>query len=184
MTADAHPIHLHLAQFQLLNRQSFQVGKYVKAYGAAFGGPTAPIPLPATCVAGAFCPGYGPPLGYAASVASGGKLGGNPDVTPWLSGTIAPPNPSEAGWKDTVIAYPGQVTRLVIRWAPTQLPITALAADRFFEFDPSNFTGHGYVWHCHIMDHEDNEMMRPDIVELNPAAPPSELRPLRPGIDY
>ena len=43
---------------------------------------------------------------------------------------------------------------------------------------------HGYVWHCHIIDHEDNEMMRPDIVPLNPAAPSPAARPLRKGIDY
>ena len=50
-----------------------------------------------------------------------------------------PPEPAEDGWKDTVIAYPGQVTRLRLR-----------------------FTNAGqFVWHCHIVEHEDNEMMRP-----------------------
>jgi FtsP/CotA-like multicopper oxidase with cupredoxin domain len=50
-----------------------------------------------------------------------------------------PPEPWEEGWKDTVIAYPGQVTRLRMR-----------------------FTHAGqFVWHCHIVEHEDNEMMRP-----------------------
>ncbi len=53
--------------------------------------------------------------------------------------TPAPPEPWENGWKDTVIAYPGQVTRMRMR-----------------------FTQPGqYVWHCHIVEHEDNEMMRP-----------------------
>jgi FtsP/CotA-like multicopper oxidase with cupredoxin domain len=48
------------------------------------------------------------------------------------------PEPWENGWKDTVIAYPGQVTRLRLR-----------------------FTNAGqFVWHCHIVEHEDNEMMR------------------------
>jgi len=50
-----------------------------------------------------------------------------------------PPEPHEDGWKDTVIAYPGQVTRLRLRFA-----------------NPGQF-----VWHCHIVEHEDNEMMRP-----------------------
>ena len=51
----------------------------------------------------------------------------------------SPPEPWEDGWKDTVIAYPGQVTRLRLR-----------------------FTHAGqFVWHCHIVEHEDNEMMRP-----------------------
>jgi spore coat protein A len=49
-----------------------------------------------------------------------------------------PPEPWENGWKDTVIAYPGQVTRLRLR-----------------------FTNAGqFVWHCHIVEHEDTEMMR------------------------
>ena len=51
----------------------------------------------------------------------------------------AAPEPWETGVKDTVIAYPGQVTRVRIH------------------FD----TPGQYVWHCHIVEHEDNEMMRP-----------------------
>jgi FtsP/CotA-like multicopper oxidase with cupredoxin domain len=49
------------------------------------------------------------------------------------------PEPSETGWKDTVTAYPGEVTRVKLR------------------FDVAG----QYVWHCHIVSHEDNEMMRP-----------------------
>ena len=51
----------------------------------------------------------------------------------------SPPEPWEDGWKDTVIAYPGQVTRVRMR----------------FEHEGQ------FVWHCHIVEHEDNEMMRP-----------------------
>jgi hypothetical protein len=40
----------------------------------------------------------------------------------------------------------------------------------------------GYVWHRHIIDHEDNEMMLPDLVTLNPAAPAT--RPLVQGAAY
>jgi FtsP/CotA-like multicopper oxidase with cupredoxin domain len=50
-----------------------------------------------------------------------------------------PPEPWETGFKDTVIAYPGQVIRLKVQF---------------------NTPGQ-YVWHCHIVEHEDNEMMRP-----------------------
>lgn len=50
-----------------------------------------------------------------------------------------PPEPWETGFKDTVIAYPGQVTRVRVQF---------------------NTPGQ-YVWHCHIVEHEDNEMMRP-----------------------
>ncbi|HZV46972.1 MAG TPA: multicopper oxidase [Thermodesulfovibrionales bacterium] len=50
-----------------------------------------------------------------------------------------PPEPWETGFKDTVIAYPGQVTRIRAQF---------------------NTPGQ-FVWHCHIVEHEDNEMMRP-----------------------
>ena len=56
-----------------------------------------------------------------------------------LDGDVTPPEPWESGFKDTVIAYPGQVTRVRAR------------------FD----TPGQFVWHCHIVEHEDNEMMRP-----------------------
>jgi spore coat protein A, manganese oxidase len=50
------------------------------------------------------------------------------------------PEPGEAGWKDTVRADPGMVTRIIVKF--------------------SGWPGR-YVWHCHILEHEDNEMMRP-----------------------
>jgi FtsP/CotA-like multicopper oxidase with cupredoxin domain len=54
-------------------------------------------------------------------------------------GVVTPPEDWESGVKDTVIAYPGQVTRVKARFD-----------------NPGQF-----VWHCHIVEHEDNEMMRP-----------------------
>ncbi|HSN91621.1 MAG TPA: multicopper oxidase domain-containing protein, partial [Anaeromyxobacteraceae bacterium] len=156
LTADAHPIHLHLVQFQILNRQSFNVTRYGGAYAAAFGTNLA-VPLPPGCAAGLYCPAYGPPLDYAPSVASGNKHGGNPDVAPYLQGPVQPPLPSEAGWKDTAINYPGTVTRYAVRWAPNALPVGTPAAQLHFPFDPSGGaagpaqTGsYSYVWHCHI----------------------------------
>ena len=77
-TADAHPIHLHLVAFQVVNREDAQ-------------------------------------------------------------GHITGPQPWETGYKDTVIALPGQITRIKAK------------------FDIAGL----YVWHCHIIEHEDNEMMRP-----------------------
>jgi spore coat protein A len=56
-----------------------------------------------------------------------------------LDGDVRPPEPWETGVKDTVIAYPGEVTRVRATF------------DRAGQ----------YVWHCHIVEHEDNEMMRP-----------------------
>ncbi len=54
-------------------------------------------------------------------------------------GVVRPPELWESGFKDTVIAYPDEITRVRAR------------------FDLPGL----YVWHCHIIDHEDNEMMRP-----------------------
>jgi FtsP/CotA-like multicopper oxidase with cupredoxin domain len=56
-----------------------------------------------------------------------------------LTGDVRQPEAWETGFKDTVIAYPGEVTRIRAKFeTPGQ-----------------------YVWHCHIVEHEDNEMMRP-----------------------
>jgi FtsP/CotA-like multicopper oxidase with cupredoxin domain len=156
LTADAHPIHLHLVQFQLLTRQAFNLSKYVKAYNAAF-----PVvnnwhdPMMGMMMnfpGKVYVPGYGPPLPYG-STAAAGYVGGNPDVTAFLQGPARPALPNENGWKDTFIMYPGEVTTVIVRFAPQD------GAKTTFAFDPSK--GPGYVWHCHIVDHEDNEMMRP-----------------------
>lgn len=90
---DAHPIHLHLVHFRILDRQRFDVS--------------------------AFVPGQ--------------------PGTLRLLGERVPPGPGEAGWKDTAVMNPGEVTRVVAR------------------FDRPGL----YVWHCHILEHEDHEMMRP-----------------------
>jgi FtsP/CotA-like multicopper oxidase with cupredoxin domain len=91
-SADAHPIHLHLVKFEVVNREI-------------------------------------------------------------IGGAVRPPEPWEAGWKDTVIAYPGEVTR-----------VKAL-------FDIPGL----YVWHCHILSHEDNEMMVPYCVGTPGTDCPIEL---------
>ncbi len=176
LTADAHPIHLHLIQFQVLNRQPFDLEAYEETYAAAFPA----VPGRPECTGGVYCPEYGPPLDYRAG--NPRALGGNPDVVPFLMGPAAPPEAWEAGWKDTVIVPPGAVTRLVARWAPVNLPVDTPSPDLYFAFDPS--AGPGYVWHCHILDHEDNEMMRPYRVLLNPEAPKPPLRPYVQGVDY
>jgi spore coat protein A, manganese oxidase len=92
LTEDSHPIHLHLVQFQILDRQLFDVSHYQKTKELR------------------------------------------------LLGSVLSVPPSEAGWKDTVRAEPGQVTRIIVPF--------------------EGFAGR-YVWHCHILEHEDNDMMRP-----------------------
>jgi spore coat protein A len=167
LTADAHPIHLHLVQFQLLNRQKLQTNKYLKAYAAAFPGGVSPIDN-LTYPAGQFIPGFGPAAPYN-STATAGYLGGNPDPTPFLQGSPAPADPNEQGWKDTFRMFPGEVTRVLVRYAPTDVTAgSTTAGTNYFAFDPTE--GPGYVWHCHIIDHEDNEMMRPYKVSGTPQA--------------
>jgi spore coat protein A, manganese oxidase len=90
-TDDTHPMHLHLVQFQILERQGFDYGAFVL-----------------------------------------GKLA--------LVGTPRPPAPNEAGWKDTAIVNPHDVLTILVRF--------------------EGFTGR-YVYHCHMAEHEDNDMMRP-----------------------
>lgn len=127
LTADTHPIHLHLVQFQLLNRQRFQVNKYLKAYMML--NPVLPTGAPA-----------------------------NPPIDPYLQGKPMPPAPNERGWKDTIQAHPGEVTRIVVRFAPIDASQSTPGVN-LYPFDPA--AEPGYVWHCHILEHEDNEMMRP-----------------------
>jgi spore coat protein A len=52
----------------------------------------------------------------------------------------SPPDANEMGWKDTVRVNQGTVTRIIV---------------------PFHGYAGRYVWHCHILEHEDNEMMRP-----------------------
>jgi FtsP/CotA-like multicopper oxidase with cupredoxin domain len=168
LTGVSHAQHLHGIEFQVLNRQLVDKGAYVAAYNAAFPG-------------GTFIPGFGPPLNYNPSAASGNKYGGNPDVKPYLEGKVIPPRPEEAGWKDVVIVEPNQVTRVVVRYAPLELSTKTKARDLYFPFDPSGNNQYGFVHHCHMTEHEDNEMMRANMVTLNPDAPaPADRTLVRP----
>ena len=104
-TGDAHPIHIHLVQFQILDRQAFD------------------------------------PEAFAAGTL---VLIGN---------RVQPPDNERPAFKDTVKSMPGEVTRVIMRFdLPTGTRVRR--GDRF-----------RYVFHCHILEHEDNDMMRPyDVV--------------------
>jgi FtsP/CotA-like multicopper oxidase with cupredoxin domain len=165
LTQDAHPIHIHLIQFQLINRQTVDGDNYRALYDSKFPGGTYDGLKPDGTWGlihydpGVYIPGYGPPLLYNEPNTSG-ALGGNPAIDPFLQGSVILPDANEVGWKDTIKVYPGLVTRLVIRWAPISTPVGAVRpGQNLYTFDPT--VGPGYVWHCHILDHEDNEMMRP-----------------------
>jgi spore coat protein A, manganese oxidase len=95
--------------------------------------------------------------GYAA------KYGGSNGVpqqavstlTPFLKSGLIPPDPAEAGFKDTVKANPGQVTVVRAKFA---VPSTALTNGRLVNAQK-------YVHHCHIVEHEDNDMMERFVVQ-------------------
>lgn len=130
MTNGAHPIHIHLIQFLIENRQKFDSAKYSEEWIKLNGAP--PLEHPTIAL----------------------------PVEPFLQGDRIEPPLNEQGWKDTILMLPNQVTRLKLRFAPQDSdPRKAKPYTNLFPFDPSY--GPGYVWHCHILDHEDNEMMRP-----------------------
>lgn len=112
-------------------------------------------------------------------------------------GAIKPPSPEEIGWKETVkmnpledviVALKAKVPTLPasmgelpdsIRPLEPGMPLGSTAY--FFGVDPNNNPvsvvnqivnfGHEYVWHCHLLGHEDNDMMRPMSVAVPPPAP-------------
>jgi FtsP/CotA-like multicopper oxidase with cupredoxin domain len=120
-----HQIHLHLVQFQIVQRQAFNTTAYMAEWTALNGKP--PLDHPTINV---------------------------PSLDPYLIGQPIPPAPNEQGWKDTIQVYSGEVT--IIRIHFTQQDGTSFPFDA--TVDP------GYVWHCHLLEHEDNDMMRPLIL--------------------
>jgi FtsP/CotA-like multicopper oxidase with cupredoxin domain len=122
-----HNKHVHLIQFLVVKRQTFDRDRYLRDWLAINGNP----------------PFTHPTL----------KL----PVGPYLTGSPVGPDPHEEGWKDTVRTPAEMVTTIRIRWA--QQEGTVSPGQNNFPFDPIN--GVGFVWHCHLLEHEDNEMMRP-----------------------
>jgi FtsP/CotA-like multicopper oxidase with cupredoxin domain len=131
LTNNAHPIHLHLIQFQTASRQNINITSYTTDWltmqRELLGDYAAVPPWPTD-----FTPGELP-------------------VEPYLTGTPIPIPLNEVGWKDTVLVLPSTVTVIRARWASQD--------GSPFPFDATE--GPAYVWHCHILEHEDNEMMRP-----------------------
>ena len=143
-TADSHPIHLHLVQFQLISRQVFNAKAYYDDWLKANGG-ALPLTAPTKNI-------MSWPNQYKVQPAVG-------------------PLPEEQGWKDTIMMHPGQITIIRVRYAP--IGATGNPGSNAYPFDPTAVHGtnlaYGYVWHCHILDHEDNEMMRP--LQITSTAP-------------
>lgn len=121
-TMDSHPLHLHLVQFQMLNRQPFDAEGYLSRF-------------------------------YADDDRIVPDTGAHPapDPTAFLTGPAQPPAANERGWKDTVHSPPGMVTRIAVPFGSGAVT-SPIAARRVYSGD--------YVWHCHILEHEDNDMMQ------------------------
>ena len=152
-TGDAHPIHIHLTQFRLLNRQAITVDPITgdTHYLTDTLNCSGVNANPAACVA---APGLSNP-----EVAGTGPWPA-PSAAPYLDGAVTGPSANEAGWKDTIISLPGTVTRIIVPFGGTAAGIPAPFVGDTKSAATQRFTGN-YVFHCHILEHEDNDMMSP-----------------------
>jgi spore coat protein A len=75
---------------------------------------------------------------------------------PNYQGPVIAPDPNEFGWKETVRMNPGQVTRVLMKFDLPTVPFAVPTSPRT--------GGNEYVWHCHILEHEEHDMMRPLVV--------------------
>jgi len=85
-------------------------------------------------------------------------------------GTKYAPDANELGWKETIRMNPGEMTTVIAKFdlpsAPFTIPSTPRAGSGGLGVTPSTGkTLHEYVWHCHILEHEEHDMMRPLLVE-------------------
>ncbi len=192
LTQDAHPIHIHLVEFQLEDRQIIDATRAL-AYFEKLNGPNSALPLDHPTVRFnienpvIFC-NPDPTLNASdcATASRDFQFDTHGDTVFPGDPTQAIPAsqfPGENGWKDVVLAPPGMVTRLLIRLAPQSVSDANLKpGQNTFPFDPT--AGPGYVWHCHILDHEDNDMMRPmvitfkDLPSLNSAINKDSANPM------
>jgi spore coat protein A len=75
---------------------------------------------------------------------------------PNLTGQATAPDDYELGYKETVRMNPGEVIWVIMQFTLPTVPFTV---------PPSPRTGgNEYVWHCHILEHEEHDMMRPLVV--------------------
>jgi spore coat protein A, manganese oxidase len=82
------------------------------------------------------------------------------DPTPFLLDSPVPAPPIDSGWKDTVRAPSNQLTRIIARWAPQETVSGGVQpGQNQFPIDPTAAQG-SYLMHCHVLGHEDNDMMR------------------------
>jgi spore coat protein A, manganese oxidase len=75
---------------------------------------------------------------------------------PAVTGPARGPDPNEAGWKETIRMNPGEVITVIAKFTLPTVPFTVPASPRT--------GGNEYAYHCHILDHEEHDMMRPLVV--------------------
>ena len=89
---------------------------------------------------------------------------GSYNGTPTYTGPARPPDPNERGWKETVRMNPSEVIRVIAKFdLPPGLPFTVATSTRFGP-PPAGKKYNDFVWHCHILEHEEHDMMRPLVV--------------------
>lgn len=79
------------------------------------------------------------------------------------TGNFTPPDPNYRGWKETVRTNPGEVTRVIMQFTLPKVPFPVPESPRLKQSYGIR-GGHEYVWHCHILEHEEHDMMRPLVV--------------------
>jgi len=126
-----HTIHLHLVEFQIVSRQKVNATKYDTDW----------IALQRKAL-GNYSAAPPWPMNFIPKELP---------VEPYLLGAPTPVPSNEQGWKDTVLTLPYTVTVIRVRFA----------SQDGSPYPADETQGPGYVWHCHMLDHEDNEMMRP-----------------------
>jgi len=87
-----------------------------------------------------------------------------------VGASLVPPDPYERGWKETVRMNPGTVTRVVFKLdvPPTPPGVAVPVSPRLKTITQGGKTYgfYEYVWHCHILEHEEHDMMRPFAVKV------------------
>jgi spore coat protein A, manganese oxidase len=148
-TPDTHPIHIHFVPFRVLQRQAIDVQR-LKAAGKATieadGGVTFDDTISARS----------DPTSTKSSTI----------LAPYL-GAVIEPAPYELGLKDVVRANPAEVTTIAVNFC-AGYKADGFSCAKYVPAEDRIFIGK-YVWHCHILEHEDNDMMRPlDVIAPNP----------------
>jgi spore coat protein A len=80
---------------------------------------------------------------------------GNPMLVP---GTLRGPDNNERGFKETVRMNPGEVIRVIMKFDLPKTPFAVPVSPRLAQ-PPYSINAHEYVWHCHILEHEEHDMM-------------------------